>query len=273
LNEDTGTVFADPTKIHQIVLNLCNNALQALKTSGGTLSIYLDSVVIDGKFSTAGDGLRTGRYALLVVKDTGLGIDPSVLTRIFEPFFTTKGRGEGTGLGLAVVYGIVQSLDGAIFAESKLGKGTTFRVYIPLSHGEKEVVQEKRYQGGSYRQRILFVDDDVTLVSVGEKTLQHLGHSVTAVSSGKRALDMFREDPAAFDMLITDQVMPEMTGLELIAGVRDVRPDMPVIICTGLSDFCDDEKMTELGANAIVMKPMKQVNISEAIDAVMRVGE
>ncbi len=270
INEQTGTVFADPTQLHQIVLNLCTNALHALQSGGGVLSIFLEPVVIDTTFKTSQAGLTTGHYALLAVKDTGQGMDPSTLSRIFEPFFTTKTVGEGTGLGLAVVYGIVQSLGGEIFAESKPGKGTTFRVYIPLSHGKEAEKVGELDQRSSVSKRILFVDDDPGLALLGESTLRALGHTVTSVTSSEGALEIVRKDSDSFDLIITDQIMPGLTGLELTSKVKAIKPEMPVILCTGFSEFDDKQETVEHQISAIVMKPFRRAEIAETIDRIMK---
>jgi PAS domain S-box-containing protein len=270
IREDVGHVFADPTQLQQIVINLCANALHAMREGGGTLSIYLEKVVIDEELSSPHLGPATGAYALLVVKDTGHGMDQTILSRIFDPFFTTKGTGEGTGLGLSVVHGIVQRLGGAILAESKCGKGSTFRVYLPLSDGaeERAPAEQPRRLGGT--ERVLFVDDEPTIVELGRRILESFGYRVTTRTSSEEALELVRGNPQAFDLLITDQDMPGCSGMELIRGAREARPGLPAILCTGLAEFSETQQAADMKVDAIVLKPFRQSDLAESIETVLR---
>ena len=269
IGENVGSVLADPTELQQIVINLCGNALHAMREDGGTLSVCLDRVVVEEGISTPNSGPPGGTYALLVVQDTGHGMDPAVLARIFEPFFTTKGSGEGTGLGLAVVHGIVRRLGGAIFAESTRGQGASFRVYLPLGDADEKpapAALARRHTGAG---RVLFVDDEVSIVEVARKILESFGYQVQALTSSTEALERLRADPEAFDLLITDLDMPGTSGIDLVAEARLLRPDLPVILCTGLAEFDDGQKADELQVDAIVLKPFRQADLAESIEAVL----
>lgn len=272
IREDVGSVLADPTQLQQIVINLCTNALHAMREGGGTLSVYLEKVIIDEELSTPHAGPPSGAYALLVVKDTGHGMDQVILARIFDPFFTTKGVGEGTGLGLAVVHGIVQRLGGAILAESACGKGSTFRVYLPLSDGVEERAPAERVRRRGGTERILFVDDEPMIVEIARRILEALGYQVTTRTSSTEALELMRADPSAFDLLITDQDMPWISGMDLIAGVRALRPGLPAILCTGLAEYSDAQSAAEMRVDAIVLKPFRQADLAESVDTVLRHG-
>jgi PAS domain S-box-containing protein len=269
IREDVGCVLADPTQLQQVVINLCANALHAMREGGGTLSVFLEKVVIDEELSTPHAAPPSGDYALLVVKDTGHGMDPAVLSRIFEPFFTTKVSGEGTGLGLAVVHGIVQRLGGVIFAESTCGKGSTFRVYLPLSAGEDvtPAAAPATPHGGSAR--ILFVDDEASIAEVARKILDSLGYQVTTRASGTEALELLRADPAAFDLLITDQDMPGISGMALISECRALQPGLPVVLCTGLAEFGDTQLVAEMQVDGVVLKPFRKADLAESIATVL----
>jgi len=251
------TVIADPTQIHQILMNLCSNASHAMRDRGGVLKIGLERVDYDSVMTlSAKVNLKPGAYARLTVSDTGPGIDPAIIDRIFDPFFTTKKIGEGTGLGLSVVYGIVESHGGTITVYSELGIGTVFKVYLPLIDEivpGKSVVEEQIPTGN---ERILFVDDEEVLVTIGQDMLQTLGYDVVAKTSSHEALDAFISDPSRYDLVITDMTMPNMNGVELSREIRRVRPDIPIIICTGFSELIDEEEAGRLGIQILLTKPL-----------------
>ena len=195
-------------------------------------------------------------YVRLSVKDTGHGMSDDILDRIFDPYFTTMEKGDGTGLGLAVVHGIVKSYEGAITVYSEVGKGSTFNIYFPVI--EDEVLQNKGKNEVVYtgHQHILFVDDELALVDIGKKMLEHLGHEVTTRTSSHEALEAFRNDPDRFDLVITDKTMPQMTGFDLARELKQIRQDIPIILCTGFSDTTDTDKIKTIGINGLVMKPI-----------------
>jgi CheY-like chemotaxis protein len=215
--------------------------------------------------------LSPGPFLKLTVSDTGAGIAPEIMDRIFDPFFTTKKPGEGTGMGLSVVYGIVESAGGAITVDSELGKGASFNVYLPLLMDQKfetERGESSGIVGG--KERILFVDDEKNLVQLGTELLTSLGYEVTGRTSSVEALKLFMAKPDSFDIVITDMTMPNMTGVDLAREMMSIRPDLPIILCTGFSEMISKEKATSLGIRRFLMKPLLikdlAVEIREAID-------
>jgi len=254
---DTGaTVLANRTQLHQVVLNLCANAEHAMREAGGVLDIGIESVEIDAARAAFAPHVPSGPYVRLTVRDTGHGMSPEVVERIFEPFFTTKGIGEGTGMGLAIVHGIVTSHDGAITVESVPGVGTTFAVYLPCFRESVQTsvpVEDETPQGTG---RILLVDDEVALSTAMQYLLQRYGYEVVASTNSVQALEIFRANPSGFDLVITDQTMPEMAGGRLAEELRRIRSDIPIILCTGFSHVMNAEKAKTRGIDAFLMKPV-----------------
>jgi PAS domain S-box-containing protein len=267
---ETSTVLADPTEIHQLVVNLCTNAAHAMEESGGILEVGLTEAVIDPRAAGAPPDLGPGRYLRLSVSDTGHGIDAASLERIFDPYFTTKEVGKGSGLGLAVVHGIVKRHEGAITVNTDPGIGTRFHVYFPKleSMPVKEVdgVEIPLPKG---TERILFVDDEEILVEMGNSMLQWLGYEVSATTSSLQALELFAAHPDGFDLVITDYTMPYMTGADLAEEMMRIRSDIPVILCTGFSDRITEEKARHMGIRAFAMKPLDMVSIAETVRRVL----
>ena len=261
------TVLADATGIQQVIMNLCTNAAHAMRENGGKLCMALDDVNVEP--GQGDSGLTPGVYARLTVRDTGTGIAPDVVSKIFDPFFTTKGVGEGTGMGLAVVYGIVKGFNGDITVESEPGKGSTFTVLLPKIESETvfEPVATQSVPGGE--ERVLFVDDEELLVELGAKMLERLGYSVTATNDSTEALRLFNESPSRFDVIVTDQSMPHLTGLRLAEHVLKVRPEMPVIICTGHSDSVTPETIMAAGVREFLMKPLSKQELAQAVRKVL----
>lgn len=260
------TVLADPTQIHQVIMNLCTNASYAMRERGGTLEVELSEVVIsENDDPSAYPGMAPGNYLRLRVSDTGCGVDEETLQRIFDPFFTTKPREEGTGMGLAVVYGIVEACGGGITVRSKPGEGSHFYLYFPKAPSliPKRLSDQKEVPRG--KGLILFVDDEAALVRLGEKMLQSLGYTVVAESSSVQALALFRSKPDEFDLLITDYTMPQMTGLDLIKQIRQIRADLPVILCSGHTDFLDSMSISDLGVQELIRKPINRRTMAEAV--------
>jgi len=250
---DSEVILADDTQMHQVIMNLATNACQAM-SPGGTLSIRLDNVTVDEPRTIRDVRLEAGRHVCLTVSDTGEGIAPETLARIFDPYFTTKQRGKGSGLGLAVVHGIVTAHGGAIEVDSTCGEGTSFRVFFPCAEmhvAEKPCVENRAERG----EHILFVDDEEPLVSLWQQTLEEQGFRVTGSTCSKRALELFHSTPEAFDLVITDLSMPEVCGLELIQAIRDKRLDMPIILCTAFRDSVTHESARRLGASEFLLKP------------------
>jgi two-component system cell cycle sensor histidine kinase/response regulator CckA len=263
LQPDPNPVLADPTQIHQILMNLCTNAASALRERKGEIRVSLipEEIRIDAPF-----GLVPGMYLKLTVSDTGSGIEPAIIDRIFDPFFTTKKPGEGTGMGLSVVYSIVKSYGGAVTVQSEVGKGTEFSIYLPLLMGKvdnQEAKADESVSGG--KECILFVDDEVMLVELGKNILTGLGYDVVGRTSSVEALELFRTCPERFDLIVTDMTMPNMTGIELAKKLLQLKPDIPIIICTGFSETSTAENVKSIGVKDLIMKPFVRRQIAESI--------
>ena len=258
-------MMADPTQIHQVLINLCTNAAQAMETTGGMLGIGLTDFTLDEEAALAYPELKPGRYVRLSVSDTGHGMDKATMDRIFDPYFTTKGVGKGSGIGLAVVHGVVRRHEGTIRVYSEVGKGAVFHVFIPrVDAGPQPAVKgDGRPTGGN--ERILFVDDEEMLLQMGMKLLEQLGYRVAAVSSGLEALSLFGENPDQFDLIITDYTMPNLTGEQLARECLKIRPDIPILLCTGFNRQIDERKAREIGIREFVMKPLSLRSFGEAI--------
>ncbi|MCG2777151.1 MAG: PAS domain S-box protein, partial [Desulfobacterales bacterium] len=281
IEPEIGIIEADPTQMHQVLMNLCTNAAHAMDEKGGILELSVQNVTIfeDGFASGEPEKSKTrnlkskillppGPYVTLTVSDTGHGMSAEVLGRIFDPYFTTMEKGEGTGLGLAVVHGIVKSHGGAITVYSKVGKGSTFKVYFPVIEKKLVEKEEKAEAISTGHQRILFVDDEPVLVDIGKKMLEHLGHQVITRTSSVEALEAFRNNPDKFDLVITDKTMPQMTGFGLAKEIKRIRPGVPIILCTGFSDTTDEDKARAMGINGLVMKPVVMREMAEIIKRV-----
>ncbi|MBW1739924.1 MAG: response regulator [Deltaproteobacteria bacterium] len=263
------TVLADPTQIHQVLMNLCTNAAHAMRAQGGVLEVSLTDVQLDSDAVAPDMDLSSGPYVRLSVSDTGCGIDPEVMDRMFDPYFTTKEPGEGTGMGLAVVHGIIKGLGGMITVDSELGKGTTFHVFFPRI--ESDVIPETEAPAPLSRgtERILFVDDEEAMVKMAKKMLERLGYEAVARTSPVEALEAFRAHPDSFDLVITDQTMSNMTGEMLAKELMAVRPDIPIILCTGFSEVISEEKAKANGIREFIMKPISTRQIAETIQRVL----
>jgi len=258
-------IMADATQMHQILMNLCTNAFHAMREKGGILEINLENIEFDSMSSKLYEGLKPGNYVTLSVSDTGHGMDRALIEKIFDPYFTTKKTGEGTGMGLSVVHGIVKSHGGEITVYSEPGKGTVFHVYLPMidSYDREERENHSPVTGG--KERVLFVDDEKNLVDLAETMLLRLGYKVTPRTNSSEALRVFLQEPDNFDIIITDQTMPSMTGVELAEKIMNVRPDIPVIICTGFSETINAEKARSIGIRELLMKPFTIKDIAQAM--------
>ncbi len=266
LCSDGPSIIADPTQLHQVLTNLCTNAAHAMRERGGQLEIRQQFVTVTEQLAAESPDLQPGNYVELVVSDTGTGMTPEVLERIFDPFFTTKALGEGTGLGLAVVHGIMKDHDGAIVVESTPGKGTRFHLYFPAVDLPESTANDPNHpiprgQG----QRVLVVDDEDALLKVNQRTLERLGYSVTAFTSPTVALEAFRTNSALFDLVITDLAMPGMSGVDLSRELKNFRPDCPIIITTGYTASLDTQNVKSLGLAGIIFKPATPVTIGEMV--------
>jgi PAS domain S-box-containing protein len=271
-------ILGDPTEMHQIIMNLATNAYHAMREEGGVLELVLEDVEVDKICQIGSQALSPGRYVRLAVRDTGHGIEAGVLERIFDPYFTTKPTGEGTGLGLAVVRGIVMECGGTMDVQSELGRGTAFEIYFPGV--EEELVEPAGEPSESVPtgdERVLLIDDEEALLELGKGMLEHLGYRVTATSDSQAGLDAFYLEPEKFDAVITDMTMPHLTGLELARKVFGVRPDIPVVLCTGFSDLVDKDRALEAGIRFFLIKPVSLLtlakNLREALDESRELSE
>ena len=271
--EECGAIEADPTQIHQVMMNLCTNAYHAMRDKGGELKVALGEGNIHGSTGGFDLNLNPGPHLILTVSDTGHGMEHELMEKIFDPYFSTKGPGEGTGMGLSVVHGIVRSYGGDIRVQSLLGKGTSFIIYLPRvgrCPGVAEAISIEPAQGG--REHILLVDDEEQIVRMVKQMLERLGYEVTARTSSVEALEAFRVQPERFDLVITDQTMPNMTGAELARKLLRIRPNLGIILCTGFSELITEEKAKAIGIHGYVMKPVVRSEIAGAIRAVLDPG-
>ncbi len=262
-------VLADPTQIHQVLINLCTNAAYAMREKGGRLEVTLSTIDLNPKTTPLHLDLPPGPYVRLTVGDTGTGIAPEVIHRVFDPFFTTKKQGEGTGLGLSMVYGIVARCGGTVTVQSEPGEGSLFSVYLPALGHRIESVEAPPETVPEGSERVLFVDDEEILMEMGRDMLEDLGYQVTTAPNGVKALEIFRSRCDQFDLLITDMTMPAMTGADLSREVLKVRPDIPIILCTGFSEIITEEKAKELGIREFLMKPITMKHLAEVIRRVL----
>jgi len=269
-DEETGSVMGDSTQIHQLVVNLCTNAYQAMREQGGRLDVTLTQQVFDRAAALPSRDMLPGAYVCLRVQDTGHGIDQAIIDRIFEPYFTTKGPAEGTGMGLSMVHGIVKRHQGHIAVASTLGQGTTFHVYIPqMASVHETTLHETTDVIPLGHEHILLVDDEPQLLAMQGQILERLGYDVTAINSSADALDAFRQAPDTFDMLITDQTMPHMTGAELATEVLKRRPALPVILCTGFSEALSPEAAADIGIRHYLQKPVSLKALARTVRLVL----
>ena len=266
IGSSLGRVEADPTQMHQVLMNLCLNAAQAMKETTGIMTVELNEINLDEDYGARNLSLKPGRYVKLAVSDTGHGILPENITRIFEPYFTTKGIGEGTGLGLSVIHGIVLGHGGNVTVYSIPEQGSTFNVFLPVAERESEPENDP---DSSYipsgTERILFVDDEEILVEMGEAILERLGYRVVTSMDPLNALETFRSDPSGFDLVLTDLMMPKMTGLELARQIKILNPDIPIILCTGFGHKFTYEEAKENGFSGIISKPLSKRGIAQIL--------
>lgn len=269
LKKDCGTVLADSTQMHQIIMNVCTNAYHAMMNKGGRLNVGLDVLDVDAKRLKAANKIKSGTYVRITISDTGHGMDKQTMDRIFEPFFTKKEVGSGSGLGLSVVHGIVSNYHGAIEVESKPGKGSSFKIYLPQHTPESvhdDISAEKITKG---TERILFVDDEKEITFMGKRMLESLGYIVDIRTDGPAALKELKNDPSKYDLMVTDQAMPKMLGTELVEAARKIRPDLKVIIITGYKDSIPKNTESELGISELILKPLILSDFSKLIREVL----
>ena len=270
INKACGPVLVEPTKIHQVVMNLCTNAYHAMQETGGILEVNMDEVARGPDDLVAKMELMPGKYLQLIVKDTGHGIKPNVMERIFDPYYTTKDTDKGTGLGLAVVYGIVSSYGGDISVSSKPGEGSVFTIYLPLIDTiaeEPEITYPDAAPTG--KENILLIDDEAPIGRMVYQMLEVLGYQVTSQASGIEALEVFRAQPDKFDLVITDMTMPNMTGVELSKMMMKIRSDIPIVLCSGFSEQVNEKSVKSLGIKALLTKPFEIKEVAETIREVL----
>lgn len=269
IDVEQATVLADPTQMHQVLLNLCANAEYAMRETGGILEVHVQEAEVGKKHLEGHGGLEPGPYIVVRVRDTGCGMSSDIRSRIFDPFFTTKASGEGTGLGLAVVHGIITSLGGNITVSSEPGRGSTFEIWLPKLRRNQVVEQETHEPLPRGHERILLVDDEQPVAKLCQEMLRCLGYTTEIQTRAREALDVFQKRPDDFDLVITDQTLPLMTGESLARELLHLRPDLPIIICTGFSHTMNAEKARSLGIRAFLMKPIGLQSLARTVRRVL----
>ncbi len=266
IDPNCGSIMANPTNVHRILVNLCTNALHGMEDEKGILTVHLTRVELREHEVMHEPGVSAGSFVELMVSDTGCGMNKRTIKRIFEPYFTTKEVGKGTGMGLALVHGIIQSYRGFIRVESELNTGTTFHVYFPAIE-EKAVTckKEKQKSFSKGNERIMAIDDEKAIADMYRATLERLGYKVSIYSSSEKAFEVFQSAPDNFDLIITDQTMPHLSGSDLAKKILQIRPDMPIILCTGYSAMISEDQAQEIGIKQFVMKPVSPPNLAMTI--------
>jgi CheY-like chemotaxis protein len=269
IHPNCGLILADATRIHQVVMNLGTNAFHAMQAAGGILDIILMPIKVDEELLRTNPRLKEGAYVQLTVRDTGHGMDAATMERIFDPFFTTKPVNQGTGMGLSVVHAIIENHGGVITVESEPGQGAAFTIYFPKIEEKREnnIPLLQIYSEG--HEHILFVDDEDMLLQTGKQMLERLGYQVTTTNSSREALEKFRQSPDHFNLVITDQVMPQMTGLELAKELFRIRPTIPVLLMTGYSEMVSPETVQESGICQMSLKPTSSRQLGETIRKIL----
>jgi len=269
IDTKTGLIFGDPTQIHQILINLCTNAFHAMEETGGRLDISLKEVDLSREDITTEPHIDTGTFIQLSVGDSGAGMTQEVKDKIFDPYFTTKGVGKGTGMGLSIVHGIIKSYGGFITLSSEPSKGTVFHVFLPIVNEEVLLDREATQQIPIGKEKILFIDDEDILADMGKDMLERLGYQVTVRKSSLEALETFQNQPDHFDLVVTDQTMPGITGADLARRMLQIRPNIPVILCTGYSSVISEEKAKLIGIRKFALKPLSKKDIATLIRKVL----
>lgn len=264
-----GTIIFEPSLMHQVLINLFTNAAQAMEGKGGVLEIKLENVFMDEETAAFRDGLVPGEFIKISIRDTGVGIDPSLQPKVFDPFFTTRDAGEGTGMGLAVVQGAVKNHGGFVEVHSELGKGSCFDLFFPKVHKVREKTSRISKNPVSHDVKILLVDDDELVVQSGRSILERFGYRVATEKSGSDALITFRGRPDEFDLVITDMSMPQMSGLDLAEKILKIRNDIPIILFSGYHDIVDEEEIFARGVKGLMKKPIKPQAMFKTIQQVL----
>ena len=270
ISTQSATIMADPSQIHQALINLCTNAVDAMEGKPGVLEISMTDVELDQDDTALHHDMAPGEYIRLSVKDTGMGMEPEVMERIFEPFFTTKDVGEGRGMGLAVIHGMVKNHKGFIEVHSEPGKGSTFHLFFPKIEKETKSGSGPFTPSVEGKKRILFVDDDTEIANTGKEMLEGYGYQVESKTCSEEALKTFRDRPGRFDLVITDMIMPKMTGEALAEKFMRIRPDIPIILSTGYDEEIYKERARKIGIKAVMMKPVTGRGLVNAIKKALR---
>ncbi|MEE4357510.1 MAG: response regulator [Desulfococcaceae bacterium] len=274
IQKDCGSVLGNPTQIHQVMMNLCTNAYHAMREKGGVLSVEMDECEMDEGKNCLLPGMTPGNYVRIRVSDTGQGMDEDIREQIFDPYFTTKEPGEGTGLGLSVVHGIVKSHQGHISVQSRIGEGSVFEIYLPVVEkyaGRAPAESAENIPGGT--ENILLVDDEYQIVQMEKQMLQRMGYRVRGMTDSTAALELFRKKPDDFDLVITDMTMPGITGIQLAREILRIRPDIPLILCTGFSETISGEQARAKGIREYIMKPVLKREMAKTIRRVLDTSE
>ena len=267
IDQEVGCILADPSQIHQAVMNLCTNARQAIETSMGQITIQVQNICLDSNnhSRTPALDLDFGEYVTISIQDTGKGIETDTLEKIFNPYFTTKKRGDGTGLGLSVVHGIVTQFNGAITIDTCPGRGTAFTLYFPIYEKIPKKNSKKATSPVQGKASVLFVDDEPMLVDIGKMMLEKLGYKVVATNSPLTGLKTIEEEPDRFDLIITDMTMPDMHGTQLALKIKEINPDIPIILATGFTNIVQAQKANPSGIDAVLPKPITMNSLSQTV--------
>ncbi|MDY6970766.1 MAG: ATP-binding protein [Thermodesulfobacteriota bacterium] len=271
IEAETGMVIISPGRIHQILINLCSNAAYAMAEGGGKLTVSLVEETFDSESDPRHPDIRDGSYLRLTVRDTGKGMPPDITEKIFDPFFTTKNTGEGTGMGLAVVHGIIEGIGGAIEVSSVPGKGTVFDIYLPRIERKETSSVEPLYATPGGSGKILVVDDEESVVESLKRVLTHLGYQIIGKTSSMQALEVFKQEPGRFDLVITDHIMPELTGLALAEEILSIQPDIPIILCTGYAEVISKDQAEIAGVRELVIKPIGMAELAGIVRRLLEV--
>lgn len=266
IQDESGKIMANPVQVHQVLMNICTNGAHAMRDSNGVLSVSLAEEEVGGGPDQFNYNLPAGKYMKITVSDTGVGMDKEVLDRIFEPFYTTKEVGEGSGMGLSVVHGIVKNHCGAIDVQSTPGKGTTFTILFPKIDSDQETFPAKT-EGSLPKgnERIFFIDDEESLTRLAKEMLSYLGYDVTVATNSGQALEIFQADPDKFDLVITDMTMPNIMGTDLAKGMMYLRPDIPIVLCSGHTGTITENEAKAQGIKELVIKPLVMSDLAVLI--------
>lgn len=267
--ESDSLIIGNSTQIQRIIMNLCTNAAHAMENEGGELRITLKDTTINNGNPLGASHLPLGDYVEIRIADSGHGIEPQIIDKIYEPYFTTKKPGEGTGMGLAMVYGIVETYSGKINVKSVVGKGTTFTIYLPVAKEGKVHRENKTEELPTGHERILFVDDEPHITTVVDRILSQLGYSVTTKTRSTEALELFKLKPDSFDLVISDVTMPKMAGDQLAQHLMEIRPNIPIILCTGYSKRLSKDDALKIGIKALAHKPLVKEDLAKTVREVL----